>query len=86
MSLPKFIVGSLLAIAIVLVWSLADGAGMGTILLRLVVSVVLVQVGYAIFILALVAMRPGNTPRKKEAKETVSGPTISHGKQRPSSH
>jgi hypothetical protein len=82
MSLPKFIVGSLLAIAIVLVWSLADGAGIGTILLRLVVSVV----GYAIFILALVAMRPGNTPRKKEAKETVSGPTISHGKQRPSSH
>ncbi|TIV75211.1 MAG: exopolysaccharide production repressor exox, partial [Mesorhizobium sp.] len=46
MSLPKFFIGMMFALAIVIGWSYFDGASARTILLRAIVCAVIIQAGY----------------------------------------
>ena len=55
MSLPKFIIGMVFALAIVVAWSYFDGASLGTIILRAIICAVVVQVGYFLLVYAMVA-------------------------------
>ncbi|RWA77626.1 exopolysaccharide production repressor exox [Mesorhizobium sp. M1C.F.Ca.ET.193.01.1.1] len=55
MSLPKFIVGMIFALAIVVGWSYFDDASLGTIIMRAVICAVVIQVGYFLLIYAMIA-------------------------------
>ncbi|MDX8466506.1 exopolysaccharide production repressor exox [Mesorhizobium sp. VK23B] len=55
MSLPKFIVGMIFAIAIVVGWSYFDGASLGAIILRAVICAVIIQLGYFLLVFAMIA-------------------------------
>jgi exopolysaccharide production repressor protein len=55
MSLPKFIIGMVFALAIVAGWSYFDGATLGAILIRAVVCAVVIQAGYFLLVFAMVA-------------------------------
>ncbi|TIT91825.1 MAG: exopolysaccharide production repressor exox, partial [Mesorhizobium sp.] len=55
MSLPKFIVGMIFALAIVVGWSYFDGASLGTIIMRTVICAVVIQVGYFLLVYAMIA-------------------------------
>jgi len=59
MSLPKFILGMIFALAIVAVWSYLDGASAGTVVLRAVICAVVIQAGYFLLVYAMIA---GSTP------------------------
>lgn len=64
MSLPKFILGMMFALAIVIAWSYLDGAGAGTIVLRAVLCAVIIQAGYFLLVYAMIA-RGNPTPADK---------------------
>ena len=55
MSLPKFIIGMVFTLAIVVGWSYFDGASLATILIRAVVCAVIIQAGYFVLVFAMVA-------------------------------
>ncbi|UCI07732.1 exopolysaccharide production repressor exox [Mesorhizobium sp. B1-1-8] len=55
MSLPKFVLGMMFALAIVVCWSCFDGASLGTIMMRAVICLVVIQVGYFLLIYAMIA-------------------------------
>ncbi|MGX8010524.1 exopolysaccharide production repressor exox [Mesorhizobium sp. ORM8.1] len=55
MSLPKFIVGMVFALAIVVGWSYFDGASLGAIVIRAVVCAAIIQAGYFLLVFAMVA-------------------------------
>lgn len=67
MTLPKFVFGMVMVIAAVALWSYLDAAGWGTILLRVLVCAVILQVGYFLVVLAMV-LRAG--PKAAEIKNT----------------
>lgn len=54
MTLPKFILGLVIVIATVSLWSYFDAASWGTILLRAVICAVILQIGYFLAVLAMV--------------------------------
>ncbi|MFA6157555.1 exopolysaccharide production repressor exox [Mesorhizobium sp.] len=58
MALPKFIVGMLFALAIVVGWSWLGGASMGTTLVRVIVCAIVIQAGYFVLVYALIATSP----------------------------
>jgi len=67
MSLPKFIVGMIFALAIVISWSYFDGASAGTILLRTVVCAVIIQAGYFLLVFAMIGeTTPTSAGRARE--------------------
>lgn len=68
MTLPKFLLGMAIVIAIVALWSYLDAASWGTIFLRVVICAVILQVGYFLVILAMV-LRSG--PKSAEAQEAA---------------
>lgn len=73
MSLPKFVIGMVFAIAIVAVWSYFDSASIGTVLLRLVACAVILQVGYFLVVFAMVLARtPGPAERERTAQKKGS--------------
>ncbi|WP_292442119.1 exopolysaccharide production repressor exox [Mesorhizobium sp.] len=55
MSLPKFIVGMLFALAIVVAWSFIEGDSPGTTVLRVVACAVIIQLGYFLLVFVMVA-------------------------------
>ncbi|WP_287177614.1 hypothetical protein [Mesorhizobium sp.] len=59
MSLPKFIIGMIFALAIVVAWSYLDGASLGTTLFRAIACAIVIQLGYFVLVFAMVAR---NTP------------------------
>jgi exopolysaccharide production repressor protein len=72
MTLPKFVFGMAMVIAVVALWSYMDAAGWGTILLRAVICAVVLQVGYFLVVLAMVARagpKPVETGKSKTAAE-----------------
>lgn len=72
MSLPKFVVGLVLVILAVGVWSAIDSASAGTILLRVVVSAVVIQVGYFLIVGAIIFMKPAKAaPRATAARDPL---------------
>jgi exopolysaccharide production repressor protein len=64
MSLPKFIIGMVFALAIVIAWSYLGGASALTTLVRVVVCAVIIQVGYFVIVYIMVA-RSAPTPADK---------------------
>jgi len=73
MSLPKFIVGMLFALAIVVAWSYADGASLGTTLIRVVACAVIIQVGYFLMVYVMVARSaPTSADKAREAERSLS--------------
>ncbi|TPI20561.1 MULTISPECIES: exopolysaccharide production repressor exox [unclassified Mesorhizobium] len=73
MSLPKFIVGMIFALAIVIGWSYFDGASPGTILLRAVVCAVIIQVGYFLLVFAMIG---GTAPTSDDKARAADRGTI----------
>ena len=71
MTLPKFILGLVIVIAIVSLWSYVDAAGWGTILLRAVICAVILQVGYFLAVLAMVMLSPRPSGAKSPAKSPL---------------
>ncbi|WP_245523862.1 exopolysaccharide production repressor protein, partial [Mesorhizobium sp. M4B.F.Ca.ET.150.01.1.1] len=72
MSLPKFIVGMIFALAIVVGWSYFDGASLGTIVVRAVLCAVIIQLGYFLLVFAMIARsRPLPADRAREADRGV---------------
>ncbi|TIV92463.1 MAG: exopolysaccharide production repressor exox, partial [Mesorhizobium sp.] len=55
MSLPKFIVGMIFALAIVVGWSYFEGASLGAIVVRAVLCAVIIQLGYFLLVFAMIA-------------------------------
>jgi exopolysaccharide production repressor protein len=80
MSLPKFIVGMLFALAIVISWSYFDGASSGTIVLRAVACAAIIQAGYFLLVYLIVA-RSAPTPadRLREAERNLGVPKAAEG-------
>ncbi|WP_348632709.1 MULTISPECIES: exopolysaccharide production repressor exox [unclassified Mesorhizobium] len=64
MSLPKFIVGMIFTLAVVVGWSWLDGESLGTIIMRAVICAVVIQVGYFVLVFAMIA-RSGPIPTDK---------------------
>ena len=64
MSLPKFVIGMIIVIAAVCIWSYIDSATIGTIVLRMIVSAIILQVGYFLVVLFLVTANPSKQPKK----------------------
>ena len=58
MSVQKFVIGMLFVAAVVTVWSLLDAAPWSMIALRAIACAVILQVGYFLVVLALVAREP----------------------------
>ena len=84
MSLPKFIIGMVFALAIVIAWSCLDGASVVTTLVRVVACAVIIQVGYFVVVYVMVA-RSAPTPadkirdaeRKLNSTEAAEGEKLS---------
>ena len=83
MRLMGFVFGMVLATTLVVTWSVASGAGIGTTLLRLGLCFLVLQVGYALSVGLLAhrerrADRPGHPGRPEPAgviRPDVVGPT-----------
>jgi len=72
MSLPKFIVGMIFALAIVVGWSYFDAASFGTIIMRAVICAVIIQVGYFLLVYAMIARgRPMSADKAREADRGI---------------
>ncbi|AZO72137.1 MAG: exopolysaccharide production repressor exox [Mesorhizobium sp.] len=72
MSLPKFIVGMIFALAIVVGWSYFEGASLGAIVVRAVLCAVIIQLGYFLLVFAMIARsRPLPADRAREADRGV---------------
>jgi exopolysaccharide production repressor protein len=72
MSAPKFAIGMLFVLAVVAVWSLMDSASWTTVLLRVVIGAVVLQVGYFLIVLAMVAKE--RKPARKAAADKPADP------------
>ncbi|WP_254024255.1 exopolysaccharide production repressor exox [Mesorhizobium ventifaucium] len=87
MSLPKFIVGMIFALAIVVAWSYLDGASLGTTLFRAIACAIVIQLGYFLLVFVMIAR---NTPtsadkirdaeRKLSSTEAADGEKFSAGR------
>lgn len=76
MTLPKFILGLVIVIAIVALWSYLDAASWGMILLRIVICAVILQVGYFLAVLAMVLRSaPKPVENQNGAKAPVDAAT-----------
>ena len=73
MSLPKFIIGMLFALAIVIGWSYFDGASLGTIVVRAVICAVIIQAGYFLLVFGMVG---GATPTPADKVREADRGTI----------
>ncbi|MDG4873637.1 exopolysaccharide production repressor exox [Mesorhizobium sp. WSM4935] len=68
MSLPKFIIGMMFALAIIIGWSYLDDAPAGTILLRAIVCAVIIQAGYFLLVFAMIGRAtPTSAGKVREA-------------------
>ena len=80
MALPKFILGMIFALAIVVCWSWLGGASIGTILLRVIICAVVIQAGYFVLIYAMIA-RSAPTPADmaRDAERKLNAPEVAEG-------
>lgn len=75
MSLANFVVGLVLVIVAVGTWSAFDSASVGTILIRLVMCSLALQVGYFLVVGAMVFMAPKRQIASKDAAQPAKRPT-----------
>jgi exopolysaccharide production repressor protein len=76
MALPKFIIGMIFSLAIVIGWSWLAGASTGTMLLRIIICAVVIQVGYFVIIFAMIARSaptPAEVARDAARQRTSAG-------------
>jgi exopolysaccharide production repressor protein len=92
MTLPKFVLGMILVVVAVAIWSALDSASAGVVLLRAVICAVVLQIGYFLYVLAIVAVQSRNArnaqrgavqnapegSRTAEAKDLSVGRPLSH--------
>ncbi|WP_292530199.1 exopolysaccharide production repressor exox [Mesorhizobium sp.] len=84
MSLPKFIVGMIFALAIVAAWSYLDSASLGTTLFRTIACATVIQLGYFLLVFVMVVRNPPTSAdkirdaeRKLSSAETADGEKFS---------
>jgi len=86
MTLPKFIIGMIFVVAAVAVWSLLDSATWGVVLLRAVVCAVVLQIGYFLVVLTMVAresrksMAGGKSKEAADPNRTANAKDLSVGR------
>ena len=68
MTLSKFILGMILVTVGVFVWSLADGISLGAAILRAVLCLVILQVGYFVYVLVRVNRERRQVQLSQQAK------------------
>ncbi|GLS39129.1 exopolysaccharide production repressor ExoX protein [Mesorhizobium tianshanense] len=72
MSLPKFIVGMIFALAIVVAWSFLGGASLGTTLFRVIACAIVIQLGYFLLVFAMVVRNaPTSADRIRDVERTL---------------
>jgi exopolysaccharide production repressor protein len=80
MSLPKFIIGMIFALAIMVAWSYLDGASPGTTAFRVVACAVIIQVGYFMLVFAMVARStPTSAGRIRGAERNLNADKAAEG-------
>ena len=70
MSLSKFIIGMMFALAIVIGWSYVDGVSPGSIVIRTIICAIVIQAGYFLLIFAMVA-RGKSASKVREAERSL---------------
>jgi exopolysaccharide production repressor protein len=76
MSVPKFAIGMLFVVIVVVVWSVLDSASWTTVLLRAVICAVILQFGYFLIVLAMVG-RERRTAARSGAAAPAAKPETS---------
>jgi exopolysaccharide production repressor protein len=79
MSAPKFAIGMLFVLAIAAVWSILDSAPWTTVLLRIVICAVVLQAGYFLVVLGMVARERKRAERAPSPKKVESEPQTKVG-------
>ena len=80
MSLPKFVIGMVFALAIVVAWSYFDGASLSTTVLRVIGCAVLIQIGYFLLVYVMIARSaPTSADRARGAERSLSAEKASEG-------
>jgi exopolysaccharide production repressor protein len=80
MSLPKFIIGMLFALAIVVVWSYLDGSSLVATFVRVVACAVVIQVGYFLLVYFMVARSaPTSADKIREAERSLGADNTAEG-------
>lgn len=64
MTLPKFFIGMMAVILVVVVWSYFDSASAGTIAIRIIACAVILQTGYFLVVFAMVLLSPKPAPER----------------------
>lgn len=78
MTLPKFVYGMCLVVLMVGAWTLYDGTSWGGLLLRIVICMVVLQVGYFAYILLLLfkdRLSVRDRPASSQTARKDSAPT-----------
>ncbi len=80
MALPKFIVGMIFALSIVVAWSWLGGASIGTTLIRVIICAIIIQAGYFVLVYAMIARSPP-TPADmaRDAERKLNAPEVAEG-------
>jgi len=80
MSLPKFVIGMVFALAIVVAWSYFDGASLSTTVLRVIGCAVLIQIGYFLLVYVMIARSaPTSADRARDAERSLGAEKASEG-------
>jgi exopolysaccharide production repressor protein len=80
MSLPKFVIGMVFALAIVVAWSYVDGATFTTTLLRVIGCAVIIQIGYFLVVYVMIARSaPTSADRAREADRGLGAEKAAEG-------
>ena len=80
MSLPKFVIGMIFALAIVVAWSYVDGASFTTTMLRVIGCAVLIQIGYFLLVYVMIARSaPTSADRAREAERNLGADKATEG-------
>jgi exopolysaccharide production repressor protein len=80
MALPKFIIGMVFALAIVVVLSFLGGATLGTTLVRVIVCAIVIQLGYFLLVFAMVARNaPTQADKIRDAERELNSSEAAEG-------
>jgi len=80
MSLAKFIIGMIFALAIVVAWCYLDGASPGTTMVCVIICAAIIQVGYFLLVCLMVARSvPTSAEKAREAERTPSADKAAEG-------
>lgn len=80
MSLPKFIIGMIFALAIVVAWSYLGGASFGTTLIRVIGCAIVIQLGYFLLVFVMVARNaPMPADKIRDAERKLSSTEAADG-------